>query len=405
MDISNIKYKANYYALLILAFVIPLERKLIAPAIILFFLTSIINLSTNLIAKKNVLWFGLLYVIYAISVAYASNTEIGLSDLMTKLSLLIFPVSIFFSNLDFRQVSHPFFKSFIDGCFAVIVISIIRSILLFYFSLNPSIFFYGEISVYLHPSYLAMLLCMCNAIIYYYLFFPSSSFNYSKKLSFFLLVLFSVFVLILASKTGLICMLIIHFFAIGKWIIKNKAFVKGGIVVMLILASLVGIYKFSKVFNERMNELMTLSETDNISNGSTVARKEIWITALDLITKKPLLGYGNGDVKEVLVKEYEKKELKEIAKHQLNAHNQFLQTTLSLGILGGLLLVFMIVVPFYYSIKNKDYLYLTFLLLIIINFFTESMLERQVGVVFYALFNSLFFVKILSLNKQKVVSE
>ena len=43
------------------------------------------------------------------------------------------------------------------------------------------------------------------------------------------------------------------------------------------------------------------------------------------------------------------------------------------------------------SLKTKDYLYSLFLILIAINFLTESMLETQSGVVFFAVFNTLFF--------------
>ena len=46
---------------------------------------------------------------------------------------------------------------------------------------------------------------------------------------------------------------------------------------------------------------------------------------------------------------------------------------------------------FIISLKEKNYDYTIFLLVIILNFTTESVLETQSGIVFFSLFNTLFF--------------
>tara|TARA_B100002051_G_C16500328_1_gene517519 strand:- start:281 stop:793 length:513 start_codon:yes stop_codon:yes gene_type:complete len=159
---------------------------------------------------------------------------------------------------------------------------------------------------------------------------------------------------------------------------------------MILLITLA--YKKSNTFKNRIDDLFTLSTTEKNHESSTAARSTIWAICLDKIIEQPLLGYGTGNEKNILVEEYKKRELKYLLEKELNAHNQFIQTTLALGLIGGLCLLLMIVVPIYYSIKTKHIFYLSFLLLITINFLTESMLERQVGIIFYTVFNSLFFV-------------
>ncbi len=67
---------------------------------------------------------------------------------------------------------------------------------------------------------------------------------------------------------------------------------------------------------------------------------------------------------------------------KLNFHNQFLQTWAEVGILGFLLLVFLMFRPFF--LKNQHPLFLIFVSLTLIGFLTESMLERQAGVVLFA---------------------
>jgi len=78
-------------------------------------------------------------------------------------------------------------------------------------------------------------------------------------------------------------------------------------------------------------------------------------------------------------------------KLELNAHNQYLQTMITLGIIGLIVLLLNLILPALYSMEQKHYLYLVFLILIGFNLLFESMLETQAGVVFYAFFNAYLF--------------
>ena len=78
-------------------------------------------------------------------------------------------------------------------------------------------------------------------------------------------------------------------------------------------------------------------------------------------------------------------------KHYFNAHDQYVQTLIALGIAGLLLLITMIVAPAIFSVKREYYIYFAFLFIFGISMFFESMFERQEGVVFYAFFNALLF--------------
>jgi O-antigen ligase len=76
---------------------------------------------------------------------------------------------------------------------------------------------------------------------------------------------------------------------------------------------------------------------------------------------------------------------------RLNAHNQFLQTYIALGILGALLLIFMLVLPGWLAIRRIHFIYFSFLAVFTFNTLVESMLEVQAGVIYYAFFNALLF--------------
>lgn len=404
MNFTDIKYKANYYVLLMLAFVIPLERKLIAPVIILFLITSIFNGEFKRYRKKNILLFSSIYIFYLAGLIYSDNLQTGITDITTKLSLIIFPISFFLAKIDLKKNLSSVLKSFIDGCFVSAFIAILNSFFSYYYSFDISTFFYGHLAIFAHPSYLAMLMSLCIVILYYSLFQKEATIKFNIKVSSFLLIFFSIFILLLSSKTGLIAMLLIHLTAICVWIFKRKAFIKGISVLVVLSTSLLLTYNYSNLFKERIKEIINVAQADQSRNSSTSARKTIWITALDLIKNKPFIGYGTGDAKDILVKEYGVKGLTFLQNKRLNAHNQFLQTSLAIGLMGGAILVLMIIIPLLFSFKQKHYIYLGFLLIIILNASTEAILERQLGVVFYSFFNTLFFAAYFS-NKSLKTEE
>jgi O-antigen ligase len=75
----------------------------------------------------------------------------------------------------------------------------------------------------------------------------------------------------------------------------------------------------------------------------------------------------------------------------MNAHNQYFEETLHNGIGGLLLFLISLLVPAYIALSRKDLIYLAFILIFSLCCITESMLTRQIGIIFYAFFNSLYF--------------
>ena len=84
-----------------------------------------------------------------------------------------------------------------------------------------------------------------------------------------------------------------------------------------------------------------------------------------------------------------KSRYKYFIKKGYNYHSQFFQTLAAVGVLGFLFLFFSLLIPAYnLALKNKKYLLLAFMFMIFVSFVTESMLERQAGVILYAFFSS-----------------
>lgn len=390
MNFNSVKYKLNYYLLLLLAFLIPLERKLIPPVIILLFVSSLLNGSFKFKEKKGILVLILLYVTYAVGLIYSTNLKYGLFDIEVKLSLLLFPLMFFVSKIEMKKIADNILNSFIDGCFVASILSLVSAAIQCYLYSDINSFFYGELALYGHSSYMAIFLCFSSALIYIRNIKQNNAIKFPLK-DLFLLGLFSIMIFFLISKTGIISILLIHFGFIGYLIIKNKLYLKGTVALVLISTLLFAGYKAIPEVNNRFNELFNTVLSERVDKNSTSAiRKEIWQTSVNILVQHPF-GVGTGDVKDVLIENYTEVGLNYAAEKELNAHNQFLQTALATGVLGLLVLLVMIIYPLYYAIKNKHIIYIIFLCLMTINFLTEAMLETLAGVVFYAFFNTLFY--------------
>jgi O-antigen ligase len=111
---------------------------------------------------------------------------------------------------------------------------------------------------------------------------------------------------------------------------------------------------------------------------------------LQLIAAHPF-GVGTGDISDVLVENYRREGLYDLADTELNPHNSFLQIALAQGIPALLVFLFSLAYSSWVTVQRKDWLYAFFLISIVLNFMVESMLEKQSGVIFFAFFNVFLF--------------
>src|SRR5690606_24716348 len=117
-------------------------------------------------------------------------------------------------------------------------------------------------------------------------------------------------------------------------------------------------------------------------------RKKIWASSIDLIEKRPFLGYGAG---------VEKKPLSQMNRingydvpSNYHSHNQFLSVTLQYGVFGIFWLFTIYTYLFWKTFKHKSLTGILIVLVMFISMITESYLELQQGVFYFCIFVSLF---------------
>jgi O-antigen ligase len=155
---------------------------------------------------------------------------------------------------------------------------------------------------------------------------------------------------------------------------------------------------FPSIQNRIYNSIIDANqfyEGNDLSNWSLARRLAAWQTTWHVIMEKPILGVGAGAVKKALQLQYNKEPFIIKPENRVMPHNQFLETWISLGLVGlaNLILIlyfFILYIRNAFNDKIRDvsnsYLRLSFFIACISAMLVESILERQIGVSFFCYF-------------------
>ena len=130
-----------------------------------------------------------------------------------------------------------------------------------------------------------------------------------------------------------------------------------------------------------------LSENSN-SDYQSESRIARWSLEWELIQKFPFTGYGTGSEKDILKEKYFENKFYLSYLFELNAHNQYLSFLINTGIAGLLLYLYVLYFGFEQAINKRDFLLLSFMIIITVVSISENILDVNKGVLFYAFFYS-----------------
>lgn len=228
------------------------------------------------------------------------------------------------------------------------------------------------------------------------------------------ILLLCVYVLLLSSKAGWIG-LILWLIGLLTWLIYNKKYFYG-IVLPLFLVGFFLVFNvyYTPSFSQRIpkaevikNAIVEKDEQNKkvtTGNDGSARRVFVWKAALEIIKQNVLVGVGTGDSKDKMLEMYQQKEMEAEYNAKLNAHNQYLNTGVSLGLIGISSLIICLFIPFYFSLKERTFVVYGFVVIVAINLLFESMFEKQAGVVFYVFFNTLLCVSFLNFKSKINIS-
>ena len=389
------------------------------------------------------------WLIYLIGMLYTKNQWFGWTQVSKKLGFLIFPAIFLFSDMSYlnKQRMKAIGYAFVAGCLMFFLFHLSYAIYDVLFNGAGSERFFDEqlMKVYcVQHSYLAMYaglgLMFCFAQI-----FDTDS----RKIKIINILMYAglvLFIILVRSRAGLLWM-IVTFILQWIWltfILKKK---KTGLYVgVFFVVSLTVVWMaFPQSFSRITMTIYDL-RTENRSDHRLVQYRGYE----EVIDENWIFGVGTGDrvdavneayyeykaeiVEQIgpevaaeidklidgkwyepspLMRESIKKKAVKYGRDpemvdsylveylyinyaivkETNAHNMFMDTLISVGIVGLLLLLAYFVIPIVLWIKQRrfDMIYFSFLMMMFFNAMFESVFERQQGIIFFCFFNALFF--------------
>ena len=331
----------------------------------------------------------LFFMIHVAGLLWSSNLKFGFRDLETKLSLLLFPLLL--CGLDDQDSWKNIRRAFVNGCLAAAVFLLAMAIKSFMESGKGIAFFYvGFSSPLMHPTYLSMLINLGLVFLIQELQGRSDDMNSGWVV--WIKFIFLWFILVLLSSRMSFLVSLITCSGLTAWLFMRKN-LPGRIAVALagcIMTALAGMFT-ANMYTGRVNEFgqslgASSDQHSSASFNSTTGRLEIWRQVRKLLPEVLPMGTGTGDVKDALMESYRSNDFNYGLEKSLNAHNQYLQTVLALGIPGLASLLLFVFSPLVFRRINRDPAVTCFFLVIGLNALAESILEVQRGVVMTALF-------------------
>jgi hypothetical protein len=224
---------------------------------------------------------------------------------------------------------------------------------------------------YYHPTYIAVSLCMAQAIYYYRTSTKvnGTSVHYVETLLF--VILIGLLIVVTQSRMGLVIWLTINFFGVGYLLRTTK--LKYPYYIAAVAIMLVGSYcSYDKI----QTFIYDVQRVQNIQ------------TAVYFIKQHPLLGSGIEGIRG------------EMANHEVaielgyskpnanlgNPHHQFIGDLMQTGVVGLLLLTIIMISLAYDAIKSKSWIYGMFWVISFVLMQIEMPFYLHKGVIFFSLF-------------------
>lgn len=405
--VKTVAEKGIFYSLFFIATTFPLPYKISNIGIVALLLFWIVY---RLLSKQGFhlffkhkeerpIFYGfiLLFLWGIVALLYTSDVSNGLKNVESKLSLLILPVILFDWQLKWSKILF-LIKSYVYSmglCTAFLLLKslghyISEGTLLTYHDFTAALDFHAVF--YSYYTFLAILLIVG-------LFTKKHLNTLEKRMMSLVLFLSFVGLFISASKNVLVVTTLFLSIGVGVRFVRRKINIKEVlIVVLIILTGIVMISQLPAVKN-RVAELAQLNGMENLEkikrgekleeadirkfNGTSL-RITFWYLSIHKLIDdgRVLIGLSPGDRRKVMNDLYFENGINPWYENY-NIHNQFIQILVELGVIGLLLYLMIHLGIIRLALKQGNYILLVFIIGLIIFQMTESIIERNKGIVFF----------------------
>lgn len=199
-----------------------------------------------------------------------------------------------------------------------------------------------------------------------------------------------MYVVLVNSRAGLLVMWGVLLLCSVHYM--RRCWWRGALLAVVIGAYIVGVGAILPGHQDRL-----VSTARNLLTERTDARVDINRNALELASEQSLVGHGAGSYREELVDQYAEAGYSAGVSAGYNAHNQYVESLLSTGVIGLALLLVYLTSPLWLSLLSRRRQLFPAVLataIVMASVMVESMLERQMGLLFIGWFYALIVLSI-----------
>lgn len=321
-----------------------------------------------------------LYFVYLVSMTYTQNGAEGWQTMFHKLPMVLFPIYFLCMGLQYltkRQLSLIGY-AFAFSCTAVALFNIGGDLYKVLFAGAKGSIFYGAHRLTPHHTYNAMYFLFSMVFLYidnkHHGEWHPGWWRVACALCVALLAAVTWFV---GSRSGIIILI-----CFVLWLLYDITFGSGhrktgfGIVGGVVILTAVALFA-SQGKHNRLGETMR-----DAAGEKKDIRYEIWDNAVQVIKEHPVLGVGVGDRIDEL--NYYHSSHYATDWNNFNPHNQFLDSWVAAGLPGILLTMAIYILPAIYALRKRPAMKIlaAFVLIAGVTSLVESVLERQMGILF-----------------------
>jgi O-antigen ligase len=350
--------------------------------------------------KSNYLWAliigsGFLMYVLALPMTDHEHRHVVSTLIERRMSLLLLPVIFSFIAPRFLSVMAAELIYFVYACFITCFLGNVDYVYHYFFwhgGLHQlshvqyrDIF---EAFTGVHPTYLGLYLGFSISIL---LLWQAGKGAWTAA-RYLLLYLLIIFLLSLLAKSPVIALLLIgiHYGYVNRTALRQHKALITGMAVSIIIACVC--IPFARQRIAEIPQFLGIGKAGNSAENSFYDRKMIFNTDVALLKANWVTGAGPGRMLEMLHQRYFFHSIaQQRAVGYFDPHNEYFSEWLCFGILGIAVFAGILLLHFITALRAKNYLYLYLLLLLSVTFFTETVLSRQQGVLFYAVYTSFFF--------------
>lgn len=331
----------------------------------------------------------LYWLIHVVSLFYGGDPAIGLQIIEKKAVLLIFALCFLLSDTSYIQKKH--FR-----CFFYALLVSICGVFLYNLGVGISKLIDGKAMASMfstrfdlrHHAYVSLYIDTALAFIYVELSSRWKNIQNLVKIALIVSVpLLILYLHMINSRAGILVMWLVAAICVIHMSFFKHSWKIATVIAIIFTGCTLGI---SNIIPRHVNRIVATIVNTKDKDVEPDHRVSITHSTLELALEKPIIGYGVNRYRNVIAQSYTNKGFNIGVKAQFNAHNQYLETILAVGVFGVIFMLAFFLIPLWQAWKNRRYFLPTFLIVTIfcVNLLFESMLERQMGLLFVGFFMS-----------------